>query len=138
MARDINSGMVVGNLTQDPEYVERGDMQFCDLRIAVNHGRTNADGSEKPAYFFDVKTFGKTAQACRDYLAKGKKVGVIYELRHETWETDEGQKRSKVVLAAQQVQFLTPRNGNGEASATPAAAAQAELAPAVGDDDIPF
>ena len=37
MAMDINTGMVVGNLTQDPEYVERGEMQFCDLRIAVMH-----------------------------------------------------------------------------------------------------
>lgn len=136
MAMNTNQGIVIGNLTQDPEYVERGEMQFCDLRIAVNHGRTNADGSEKPAYFFDVKTFGKTAGACRDFLAKGKKVAVVYELRHETWETDDGSKRSKVVLAARSVEFLTPKNGNGNGAA-PSTASEAD-APTGSDDDIPF
>jgi single-strand DNA-binding protein len=134
---DINTGLVIGRLTADPEYSEHGEMQFCNLRIAVNHGRTNADGSEKPAYFFDVKTFGKTATACRDYLAKGKRVGVVYELRHETWETDDGSKRSKVVLGAQRVQFLTERNGNGEQTQITATPAEVTSQP-VADDDIPF
>lgn len=138
MALNVNTVTIIGNLAADPEYVERGEHEFCDLRVAVNHGRKNGDGSEKPAYFFDVKTFGKTAGNCRDYLAKGRKVAVLGELRQETWENAEGQKRSKVVIAARQVEFLTPKgdgNGNGGAPT-----AQAELVPAAptGDDDIPF
>ena len=135
MSLDINTGTIVGRLAADPELrtLPTGT-ELCELRVAVNHGQTNSDGSEKPAYFFDVKVWGKQAGPCAQYLSKGKQVGVIYQLRQETWQAEDGGNRSKVVLNARQVQFLTPK---GE-TATVNVAQNAELAPTVGDDDIPF
>lgn len=138
MARNTNVVMLTGNLTEDPSYVERGEHQFCDLRVAVNHGRKFADGSDRPANYFDIKTFGNTATACRDYLAKGKKVAIVGELRHETWETDDGSKRSKVTVAANSVEFLTPRDQNGAAPAAATATVSDEPVADEGDSDIPF
>jgi len=99
----MNSVNLVGRLTKDPELSERSGTKVCDLRLAVN-GR-----GEKSLLFIDVATFNKQAEACAKYLEKGSQVAVAGSIRHNEWETDDGQKRSKHSVLAREVQFLDGR-----------------------------
>jgi single-strand DNA-binding protein len=87
-APNINSVTLVGRLTAEPKLRELPDGKpVCDLRLAVN------DDSEQPM-FIDVATFGRGAEACAKYLAKGRQVGVVGRLSYREWEKG-GVKRSK-------------------------------------------
>ena len=85
----VNSITLVGHLTADPvlRAIPNGQA-VCDLRLAVN------DQADKPLYV-DVSTFGKGAEACAQYLAKGRAVAVTGRLVFREWETKDGNKRSK-------------------------------------------
>jgi single-strand DNA-binding protein len=135
LAIDINSVVVSGNLTADPRVVTREKngqtLTFCDFSVAVNSG-LDGNGEERPAHFFDVKTFGANAKACGEHLSKGRHVTLQGEMRLERWNDKETQEpRRKVVIAARQVKFGPKPQGNG------AATAQVDEAP-VETDDIPF
>jgi single-strand DNA-binding protein len=87
-APNINSVTLVGRLTAEPTLRELPDGKpVCELRLAVN------DVREQPM-FIDVCTFGAGAEACAEYLAKGRQVGVVGRLSYREWEKD-GAKRSK-------------------------------------------
>ena len=111
---------------------------------------------EKPNYF-TVDVFGRQADSCAQYLAKGRQVAVSGRLRWRQWETQDGQKREAVSIAADKVQFIGPREGGGgqggggwDNAQPPAASGRrrgVQRAPASGrppasdfadDDDIPF
>lgn len=143
----MNITCIVGNLTRDPELkATRGGTSVCTLGVAVNERVKGSDGSyTERANFFDVDTFGSLADNCARYLTRGRQVAVTGRLRYESWETQEGQKRSKVKIVASFVDFI----GKPEQSGTPhpdPAHAQAEAAfdsakafvSADSDDDIPF
>jgi single-strand DNA-binding protein len=112
----MNSVTLVGRLTADPElrFTNTGTA-VCEFSIAVD--RVGTDETD----FFDVVAWAKTAEAVSAYLAKGHQVGVSGSLRQHRWETPEGDKRSRVKVNANQVDFLTPKS-NG----TPAPAAAAD------------
>jgi single-strand DNA-binding protein len=88
-APNINSVTLVGRLTAEPKLRELpGGKPVCELRLAVN------DEAEKPM-FIDVCTFGPSATACAEHLAKGRQVGVVGRLSYREWEGKDGAKRSK-------------------------------------------
>jgi single-strand DNA-binding protein len=139
----INSVVVVGNLTRDPELRHTpSGMPVASLRIAVNTRRKDpATGQwgEKPNYF-DVTVWGQQAENCAQYLSKGRQVGVQGRLEWREWDAQDGTKRQAVEIVAENVQFLGGRgDGEGRPQFVPdaAAAADSDFAPA-GDDDIPF
>jgi single-strand DNA-binding protein len=108
----INRVTIVGRLTQD--IVLRSlpsGRSVCDLRIACNSTRKDADGnvSERPHYF-DVSVYGATAESVARYLRKGSRVGIDGRLEWREWETDEQQRRQAVSIAADLVQFLDGPN----------------------------
>jgi single-strand DNA-binding protein len=158
VAGSINSVVIVGNLTRDPELrATPSGTSVCSLRVAVNDrvkDATTGEWGDKPNYF-DVDVFGGQGERCAQYLAKGRQVGVSGRLRWREWETQEGQKRQAVSIMADNVQFIGPRDsgqGGGWSGGGQAPAAQgsgpgfnkAGLDPAKddfaesGDDDIPF
>lgn len=106
MASGINRVTVVGNLTRDPEVKELpSGTKVAELGIAVND-RRKVDGDWTDVVsFFDVTVFGNQAEACGQYLSRGKPVAVDGKLEQQRRETPEG-KRSKVKIIANQVQFL--------------------------------
>jgi single-strand DNA-binding protein len=136
----INRVVLVGNLTRDPElrYLPSGT-PVSNIGIAVNSRRKDSDGQWiDEANFFDIAVFGKQAENCSQFLAKGSQVAVDGRLRSRSWETNEGQKRSKVEVVAESVQFLGKPSGRGEAAVAPAAAAAGEESQENADEDIPF
>jgi len=97
----INSVTLVGRMTRDPElrYTNNGT-EVCDFSIAVNKpwDKDNAD-------FFDVTCWRGLAETVSKYCNKGSQVAIEGRLQQERWEK-EGQKRSKVSVVANQVEFL--------------------------------
>ena len=158
MAGSINSVVIVGNLTRDPELrATPSGTSVCSLRVAVNDrvkDPTTGEWGDKPNYF-DVDVFGGQGERCAQYLAKGRQVGVAGRLRWREWETQDGQKRQAVSIMADNVQFIGPREGGGQSGGRSGGQTtggqgsgpgfnKAGLDPAdgdfaeSGDDDIPF
>lgn len=159
MAGSINSVIVIGNLTRDPELkATPSGTSVCSLRIAVNDQVKDQSSGEwvEKANYFTVDVFGRQAETCAQYLTRGRQVAVSGRLRWRQWETQEGQKREAVSIAADRVQFIGPREGGGgggdyAGGQRPQQGGQrqgggpfndADLTPPSsdfeGDDDIPF
>ena len=103
---DVNHVILIGRLTRDAALTyTAGGYAVCSFSIAVNRRRKNGDQWVDEASFFDVSLFGKSAEGLAQYLTKGKQVAVEGELRQDRWQQD-GQPRSKVVIAASNVQLL--------------------------------
>ena len=112
---DTNIICMTGNLTRRPEirYTPKG-AAITDFGLASNRRYGKGDDVKEEVTFVDVTVFGPTAEAVAKYLDKGRKVLVEGRLRFHTWETELGQKRSKVDVVAERVNFLGSKNGNGE------------------------
>ncbi len=143
----INSVSISGNLTRDPELRQAGQTPVLELGVAVNDRRKNQQSGEWEDYpnFIDCTVFGARAEKLAQWLHKGDKVGVHGKLRYSSWEKD-GQKRSKVSVVVDELDFMT-RRGDGQQAAqqagykpsAPAPQKAPQAAPAqVYDEDIPF
>lgn len=132
-----NVVILAGNLTRDPEVRQAGDgLTVADLGLACNERYRNKDGEtvDKPC-FVDVVVWGKPAEACGQYLKKGAPALVEGRLQFDQWQTKEGEKRNRLRVRADRVQFL---GGNGRAKtdeAPPAAAGKRKAAAAESADD---
>lgn len=86
----VNSVTLVGHLTRDPElrYLPDG-RAVCDMRLAVNGSGDSA------VVFIDVTSFGKPAEACAQYLTRGREVAVTGRLAYHQWQAPDGSSRSK-------------------------------------------
>ena len=156
-ASNINTVVITGNLTKDPELrsLNSGN-SVCKLRVAVNSRRKDSasgDWVDKPNYF-DVTVWGAQGENCATYLSKGRPVAVEGRLEWREWEASDGSgKRQAVEIVANSVQFLGSRDGNGASSGggngiTPQSDVPADTSDfqnpepasvgAKGDDDIPF
>jgi len=149
---NINSVVVTGNLTRDPELRSTpSGTPVCKLRVAVNSRRKDQSGQwvDKPNYF-DVTVWGAQGENCANYLSKGRPVAVQGRLDWREWEAQDGSKRQAIEIIADSVQFLGSRSdnagggGNGfqPQSDVPADTSDFEGASASSgggsDDDIPF
>ena len=153
MAASLNKVLLIGNLTRDPEvkYTPKGTA-VCDLGLAINDSYKAQDGTIKETVtYVDIEVWGRQAETCKQYLTKGRPVFVEGQLRLDQWE-QEGQKRSKLKVRADRVQFLGGggaggggRSGGGEQrSSSPgestrsAPSVSEDAPPPPSDDDIPF
>ena len=134
---NLNKVFLIGNLTRDPElrYTAEGTA-VADMNIAVNSSFTKRDTKEKKdeVLFVGITVWGKQAEACGEYLSKGSSLFVEGRLRLDTWDSKEGQRRSRLRVVAQRVQFLgRPRKAEGTAGVSGGTAATAEPLAESGD-----
>ncbi|MBO4364887.1 MAG: single-stranded DNA-binding protein [Eggerthellaceae bacterium] len=111
----INRVIISGNLTRDPEMRQTaGGMAVMGFGVAVNDRRKNQQTGEWEDYpnFIDCTMFGARAEAVSRFLRKGSKVAIEGKLRYSSWERD-GQKRSKIEVIVDEIEFMSPRDGNG-------------------------
>lgn len=113
-------------------------VEFC---IGTNRSWKSQSGEKKTeAAFVDCTAFGVTAETINKYFAKGKPILIDGYLRQSSWETKEGQKRSKLSVVCDRFYFVGGRDAaqaGEENQAASAPATDATDAPPVGDD-IPF
>jgi single-strand DNA-binding protein len=114
MSKSINQVILMGNLTRDPELRTTPNGQsVCSFSLAVNRSYTGGDGQQQDSVdYFDVTAWAKLGELVNQYLSKGRKCLVMGRLSQRSWEQD-GQKRSKVEVVANDVTFL---DGGGQAS----------------------
>ena len=106
----INIVVVTGNLTRDPELRQAGSTSVLQLGIAVNDRiKENDEWVDRPN-FFDVIVWGKHGESLSKMLSKGQKVTISGRLRWSSWENNEGEKRSKVEIVANDVEFMSRKS----------------------------
>jgi single-strand DNA-binding protein len=149
----FNKVILVGNMTRDPElrYTSNGKA-IAKIGLAVNRAWTTETGEKKEEVtFVDVDMFGRTAENVSQYMRKGSPILIEGRLRLDQWDDKQtGQKRSKLGVVAEIVQFLgSPRSGESGSAPPPRAAKPAPVsgsegpaseadAPAPSEDDVPF
>ena len=114
MAASLNTVILIGNLTADPElkYTSTGTAR-SRFSIAVNRAYKDASGNkQEETTFVPIVTWGATAENCSNYLSKGRSVAVEGRLRIDSFEGDDGERKKVVEVIANSVQFL---GGNPDA-----------------------
>lgn len=115
---NLNKVLLLGNLTRDPEvrYTPKGTA-VGDLSLAVNRRISDGAGNwSDEVTFVDITVWGVTAENCQKYLTKGRGVFIEGRLQLDTWEDKEsGQKRSKLKVVGETVQFLPSAQRSEEA-----------------------
>ena len=127
----FNKVMLMGNLTRDPElrYTSNGSA-VASFGLAVNRKFKQGDEWKDDVCFVDITVWGKQGENCAEYLSKGRPAFIEGFLKFSTWESD-GQKRNKLEVVANTVQFLGSRgDSSGESSG--------EQTPKPDEDDVPF
>ena len=143
---DLNSVMIAGNLTRDPELTHTANSTpVCKMGLASNRRFKDKAGVQREeTIFVTVTAWGPLATSCGTLLAKGRPVVVEGSLRQNEWEDREtGQKRSQIEITATRVHFLDWGAGkDGDGSQTAKQPAQPKAQPAVAEpepaDDLPF
>jgi len=106
---NLNEVRLIGNLTRDPELraIPSG-AQIANFGLATNRRFKGQDGVQREEVtFVDITAWGKTAELCGQYLRKGRSVYIGGRLKFESWEDrNTGQKRSKLSVTAENIQFL--------------------------------
>ena len=154
----LNRATIIGNATRDPElrYTPNGQA-VASFGVATNRSYNGADGERKETVeFHDIVTWGKLAEICNQILSKGRKVYVEGRIQTRQWEGQDGVKRQKTEIVAENVLVLDkPKEWNGSApmAGSPDAAPSAPSTPPTPDlsssdlgagsaevnlDDIPF
>jgi len=124
----LNKVFLIGNLTRDPEmkYTSNGT-GIARFGLAVNRTYNSQDGEKKEdTCFVDIVVWDKLAEVCSEHLAKGRLILVEGRLQYQSWESEDGTKRSKIEVVAQNIQFLGGKHENGEKSE------------GADDSDVPF
>ena len=109
----FNKVIVAGNLTRDPELRFTGSgIPVANFGLAVNRVKSKTEEVD----FFDVSTWRDLAERITNHKKKGDPVLVEGRLQFRTWEAQDGSKRSKVDIVADNVQYLGKANGNGSSA----------------------
>ena len=120
----INRVNITGNLTRDPELrATAGGTQMLAFGVAVNDRRKNQQTGEweDVPNFVDCIVFGSRAEAVSRFISKGSKVAIEGKLRFSSWETKDGDRRSKLEVIVDEIEFLS--RANGQQVTSPAAEA---------------
>jgi single-strand DNA-binding protein len=117
MARSVNQVIMMGNLTRDPELRQTpGGQSVVSFSLALNRSYKDQSGEWQEATdYIDVSAWGPLAERVAQYMTKGRRCLVQGRLQSRSWEQD-GQKRSKVEVLANDVTFLDGRGEGGEGS----------------------
>jgi len=135
----LNRVVLIGRLTKDPElrYTPNG-VAVTNFTLAVDRNFKNAQG-EKETDFFTCVMYKQLAERCANYLAKGKLASVDGRIQIRTYNDKDGQKHWVTEIIAENVQFLSPKDGGDGNTGSPSAGGKGSFGHEVNlDDDIPF
>jgi single-strand DNA-binding protein len=131
----VNKVILVGNLGADPEVrYTQGGQAVTELRMATSEQWTDKDGQrQERTEWHAVSVWGKTAELCGQYLAKGRKVYVEGRLESREYTDKEGIKRKVWEVRADKVTFLDPTKRDDQRPSTGDAVWMGQGTPKVAD-----
>lgn len=152
MAKDFNQAIVMGNLTRDPEMrTTPSGQNVTSFSIATNRSWQDQSGERKDAVeYHNIVAWGKLGELVNEYLKKGRKALIVGRLQTRSWEAEDGSKRQRTEIVANDINFVGGQSEGGDYSAPAEPANQAKPAKkdevAIEDmgegeinlDDIPF
>lgn len=111
---DLNRAMIIGNMTRDPEVRTTANGQsVCSFGVATNRVWTDAAGQKQTqAEFHNIVAWGKLAEICGQYLSKGRKVYIEGRIQTREWEAQDGAKRNRTEIVAENM-IILDRQGQG-------------------------
>jgi len=111
----INSVIIAGNLTKDPElrYTNTGT-SVTTLNVAVNEKYKKNDEWVDDVLFVKVTAWSRQAETAAEYLTKGRPVLIEGRLKASTWETEAGEKRTQLEVVASRIHFLSSGSKESE------------------------
>ena len=136
----FNKVILMGNLTRDPEvrYTPNG-IAVASFALAVNRKYKQGEETKEEVSFIDIVVFGKQAENCGQYINKGDSVLIDGRLQQRRWDDKEtGQKRSKVEVVAQSVNFMPKRSSAGAGQGSGHGQSEPLPEPPVDEGEIPF
>jgi single-strand DNA-binding protein len=136
MPANLNKVQVIGNVTRDVDLKRtQGGTAVCDIGIAVNENRKDANGQwQEETLFLDVTLWGRNAEIADEYAGKGASVYIEGRMRLEAWTDPNGYERKKLKIIGDRLQLLGGRSeAKQRPTPAPAAVAKAPMA-----DDFPF
>ncbi|MCX6811214.1 MAG: single-stranded DNA-binding protein [Candidatus Berkelbacteria bacterium] len=112
----LNRATIIGHLTRDPELRTTPNGQnVSSFSVATNRRWTDATGAQQDAAeFHDIVTWGKLAEIASTILHKGDRAYVEGRLQTRNWEAQDGSRRSKTEIVAENLINLSPRKETGE------------------------
>ena len=130
---NLNSVLVEGNLTHDPEVVTLKDgTMLTRFSIGVNRSFMNNQKQYiSEVSFFVVVTWGKTAENCAKFLTKGRGIRVLGRLRQEKWKTESDESRERVVIVAEHVEFQPEKKSDDSRMSENKTAVPIDIDPAI-------
>ncbi len=136
----VNKALLIGRLGADPEvrYTPDGTM-VVNFRLATDLQWKDKNGERlQRTEWHRIVTYGKLAEICSNYLAKGKLIFVEGRIQTRSWEDKDGVKRSTTEIVASNMQMLDSKGQMRSQDATPNVNSSAEGPEAAPDDDVPF
>lgn len=132
-----NKVLLLGHLTRDPQLsYTPNQTAVVDFGIATNRNWTAHDGTKRDeTCFVDCRAFGRTAENINKFFKKGKPIFVEGRLTFDSWEAQDGSRKSKLRVTVETFQFVGGDRGNKEDDVPEAQAAPSTFVP---DSDIPF
>ena len=134
---NFNNVVLLGNLVANPELVSVGSSQVAKFRLAVSRKFTTKEGEKRDdTLYIDCEMWGVRASALEKYVSKGDPILVHGYLKQDSWQTKEGQSRTKILVSVQDFEFISTR-GRSENQEAPQARQYAN-AQSLDEQDIPF
>ncbi|MFA5129249.1 MAG: single-stranded DNA-binding protein [Patescibacteria group bacterium] len=124
---DLNEVRLIGRLTRDPELrTTPGGASICTFGLATNRKYKANDGKiTDETTFVDITCWGKVAENVSKYMKKGRLIYVGGRLKFESWDDKQtGQKRNKLSVVAESVQFLDFGDKQSATAGQPAASSE--------------
>ncbi len=132
----LNKVMIIGNVGTDPEmrFTPNGN-PVTSFRLATSRSYTTADGERKQeTEWFDVVSWNRLAENCNQFLTKGQRAYVEGRLRTRSWDSQDGQRHSRMEIIANRILFLDRKPGG----AAPEGATEPGSEEEMDTGDIPF
>jgi len=136
----VNKVILVGRLGADPEvrYTQDGAM-VTNFRIATTEQWTDKNGERtQRTEWHRVVSFGKLAEICGNYLAKGRLVYIEGRLQTRAWDDRDGNKRYTTEIIASNMQMLEPKGQDSSQFGDSNNRVSSYNGPQMTDDDVPF
>ncbi len=135
----MNKIILIGNLTKDPEITTTNSgVSVCRFSLAVQRGFSNNSDNGPQADFFNIVVWRGLAENCHKFLKKGSKCCVVGRIQNVSYEAQDGTKRYTTEITANDVEFLSTRNSDGNGEMPRPNGGSAELEPIDDDDSLPF